>query len=298
MTQLIIPVVAISKEIDGIEMGVLKDGTPYLSSRGLAMLCGVSPSVVINHVAQWQSGERSSALAKYLLEEQIDDASLYVEIKDQRLHPHPEHVVIAFLKYYAFKSKPPIERAQHALSLLIKAGFRIFVYQSVGYEQSLNVDWKKYHDRLLLNPAPVGYFSIFHETAESSLKAMQKGLVIDEHTVPDISVGLVWSNYWTKNNLDAKYGARVHDTHIYPEYYPQSASNPVEIWVYPLDALPRFRRWLHEEYFPEKFPTYINNKVTKGFLPSAQAKQIVRALQPATAVPRLVGAKRASFPKE
>ena len=54
MAQLRLPAVAVSKEIDGIEMGVLKDGTPYLSNRGLAALCGVSPNVVITHVAQWR----------------------------------------------------------------------------------------------------------------------------------------------------------------------------------------------------------------------------------------------------
>lgn len=296
MAQLSLPVVAISKEIDGIEMGVLKDGTPYLSSRGLAALCGVSPSVVITHVAQWRNGERSSALAKYLVEKEVYDTSLYVEVKDQRLQPHPEHIVIAFLEYYAFKSRPPIEKAQHALGILLRAGFRLFVYQAVGYNQSLDSDWQKYHDRLILNPAPDGYFSVFHETSEYNLKAMRKGLVIDEHTVPDISVGMTWSRYWTQNNLDTKYGVRQKDNHIYPDYFPQSAANPVEIYVYPLDALPEFRRWLQRDYFPTKFPTYIQGKVGKGHLPLAKATQIIHALQPATAVPRLLGSTKAPLP--
>lgn len=219
MAQLSLPVVAISKEIDGIEMGVLKDGTPYLSSRGLAALCGVSPSVVITHVAQWRNGERSSALAKYLIEKGISDQSLYVEVKDQRLQPHPEHIVIAFLEYYAFKSKPPVEKAQDALGILLRASFRIFVYRSVGYNLVFDPDWQKYHDRLLLNPSPEGYFSVFHETSEHVLKAIRQGLSVDEHTIPDISVGITWSKYWVQNNLDNKYGLRAKDAHIYPDYY-------------------------------------------------------------------------------
>lgn len=33
-------------EIEGVAMGVLNDGTPYLTGRGLAEMCGVHHSVI------------------------------------------------------------------------------------------------------------------------------------------------------------------------------------------------------------------------------------------------------------
>jgi hypothetical protein len=39
---------------DGIEMGVMNNGTPYLGARGLASLCGVFPSVIITLIKDWE----------------------------------------------------------------------------------------------------------------------------------------------------------------------------------------------------------------------------------------------------
>ncbi len=33
-------------QFDGIEMGVMDDGTPFLSGAGLSQMCGVVPSVI------------------------------------------------------------------------------------------------------------------------------------------------------------------------------------------------------------------------------------------------------------
>lgn len=40
-------------EIDGIQMGVLSNGTPYLTMRGLAIMCSVAPSVIQGIAANW-----------------------------------------------------------------------------------------------------------------------------------------------------------------------------------------------------------------------------------------------------
>lgn len=280
MSQLALPNIAVTKEINGIEMGVLQDGTPYLSSRGLAELCGVSPSAVITHVANWRNGDRSSALAQYLQQKGISNRLLYTETGN-RVQAHLEEVVIAFLEYYSFHSKPPIQKAQLALSTLLRGGFRLFVYKSVGYNIQIRppASWQKFHDRLLLNPPPDGYFSVFKETADFVLTAIGEGFQVDEHTVPDISVGRTWSDHWTKNKLEQRYGSRIKDIHTYPDYFPQSARNPVEIHVYPDEAIGEFRRWMKREYIPNKFPSYINGKVQKGSLPASAANKIVRAIQ-------------------
>lgn len=68
MTQMVLSqVVVVEAEIDGIEMGVLADGTAYLTLRGLATVCGVAPSSIIEQVQAWNAGKRTSALAKHLI---------------------------------------------------------------------------------------------------------------------------------------------------------------------------------------------------------------------------------------
>lgn len=37
--------IVVEKEVDGVGMGVLNDGTPFLNMRGLARMCGVDPGV-------------------------------------------------------------------------------------------------------------------------------------------------------------------------------------------------------------------------------------------------------------
>ena len=40
-------------ERDGIVMGALSDGTPYLTGRGLARMCGVENSVIFRLPNNW-----------------------------------------------------------------------------------------------------------------------------------------------------------------------------------------------------------------------------------------------------
>ena len=42
-------------EIDGTGMGVLSDGTPYLTARGLARMCGVDHTLVLRMGSEWDS---------------------------------------------------------------------------------------------------------------------------------------------------------------------------------------------------------------------------------------------------
>lgn len=45
--------IARQKEINGVGMGVLSDGTPYLTGRGLARLCGVDSSRISELTNDW-----------------------------------------------------------------------------------------------------------------------------------------------------------------------------------------------------------------------------------------------------
>lgn len=43
-------------EIDGVEMGVLDNGTPYLSESGLARMCGIDRKALNRMAANWPAG--------------------------------------------------------------------------------------------------------------------------------------------------------------------------------------------------------------------------------------------------
>lgn len=47
-------------EVDGIGMGVLSDGTAYLTGRGLARMCGIEQRVVFEMTNGWLNGQPGS----------------------------------------------------------------------------------------------------------------------------------------------------------------------------------------------------------------------------------------------
>ena len=56
----------VSKEINGIEMGVMTGGTPFLSMRSLSKLCGVANSSLSVTSAEWIAGKRDTRLSRFL----------------------------------------------------------------------------------------------------------------------------------------------------------------------------------------------------------------------------------------
>lgn len=268
------------KEIDGIEMGVLNDGTPFLTGRGLARACGISNSTLVNwgeFTPQIGDSFRAGKMAELLAANGFDGARFFLRIPngiqfgiEASISAYPDNVCMAFLEYYAFEAgKRCTETASQNYRVLARKSLRSYIYQMTGYDPSQLVSrsWKHFHDRLLLNQMPEGYFSVFTETAQLVLASIRNGLVIDDHTVPDISVGKVWSGYWKANNLDKKYGNRMKYPHVYPDYFPQSsAQGGIEVFIYRLQSLGEFRTWLESTYLPDKFPNYLKNKEKQGAL--------------------------------
>lgn len=125
---------------------------------------------------------------------------------------------------------------------------------------------------------PVGYFSVFREIADLVVHMIQSGCPLDDHTVPDSSVGSIWSTYWAENNMDEVYGQRQKHPHNYPDWFPQSAANPVQAWIYPVKALGDFRVWLYENYIKINFPKYIQGKVKKGVFLASRAELLIGAV--------------------
>lgn len=143
-------------------------------------------------------------------------------------------------------------------------------------------DQQKYFDRVDMNKSTVddGYFGIFHEIAVMIPELIAVGVRIDEHTMPDISVGNMWGAYWTDNNLEEKYGKRIPYHHVYPPYFPQAKKKFVDAWQYPDKALPEFRYWFKHIYLPENFPNYMRRKVRQKDIPASVAAKAIAAFQP------------------
>lgn len=273
-------------EVNGIQMGVLNDTTPYLTERGLARLCGVNPKTISDLANNWTEERlkpRGKRIKQILIDHSFTSERIVIKTEQngQKVSAYPDAVCMAVLEYYAFESdSTDSQTAQRNYRLLARKTLRDFIYESIGFSpESLKLNsWKHYHDRILLNKLPIGYFSVFREIADIVVSAIESGLIIDSHTVPDISVGQMWAAHWKKNDLSEKYGERIKHPHEYPEYFPQAAAN-TEANIYPLSALGDFRIWLEGTYLPKNFPSYLQKKITQGLIPQATAGALLISLK-------------------
>lgn len=262
--------VEIQKDVDGIEMGVLENGIPYLTQRGLAKITGIARSVLFDITREWEEGfgntvlgkDRISFFQEYLFRNGFEEPRLYIEtIKDGVTnYAYPDIVCMAFLEYYAFEARNRSDTAVKSYRRIATYGLQRFIYDSLDYVPTDS--WRYYHDRvsLLKDSAPTGYFIVFNEMSGVTVDLITAGLTVNDKTIPDISVGQTWAAHWKANNLSEEYGERVEFLHYYPKYFPQASSNPQDAKAYPDAALPEFRRWIREEYLPTKFPSYILKK--------------------------------------
>ncbi len=94
-------------EINGIGMGVLSDGTPYLNQRGLAALCGVQNAHIGYISAQWNDDPakpRIQSIRTILGKVTNVPAAAHFEVKHKGTvhYCYPAEVCLAVLEYYAF----------------------------------------------------------------------------------------------------------------------------------------------------------------------------------------------------
>lgn len=69
--------IELRRDVNGLEMGVLSDGTVFLSGRSLAKLCGIAPSTISFSASTWAAGKRDGKLAQMLIAHGIERDSLY-----------------------------------------------------------------------------------------------------------------------------------------------------------------------------------------------------------------------------
>lgn len=281
--------VEVERVVGGVEMGVLENGLPYLTQRGLAEMSGASRKTIFDITQEWEEAQQTGVFPRgrmtffrdCLSKAGFDEAQLYIEIvKDSSPHyAYPDVVCTAVIEYYAFEAQVKNERALTSFRNLARFGLQHFIYEALGY--SLPDKWKYHHDRISLvqNAAPDGYFIIFNEVSGLIVDLITADLPVNDKTIPDISVGRCWGDHWNSRGFDTEYGLRIAYEHNYPPYYPQSAKNPLPAKAYPNAALPEFRRWFRHEYLTTRFPRYI---LTKAHLLGGQeqAKRLGNLYKP------------------
>lgn len=282
--------IAVEKEVDGIGMGVLSDGTPFLNIRGLARMCGVDHANIIRITSDWLNSPpkpREQKIRELVRAQGADDniAFIAINVNGMIQHAIPAAVSMAVLEYFAFEARQgDNEQAAKSYRVLARKGFSDFIYAQVGYNPSgaANIAWKQFHDRVSLNyhTVPDGYFSIFKELSDLYVTLIREGANLGHAFIPDISVGLIWSKYWVSESLDIIYGERIKYDHNYPLYFPQAASNPQQSFCYPDDALGEFRKWVRQVYIAKRMPIYLNQKIREGKIPAPAARAALDAFAP------------------
>lgn len=294
----VVHTIQLTKIVNGVEMGVLDDGTPFMSMRGITRICGVSNSHLSDTAKAWTEGRPTATkLGQFLVNSGVPtNEILYVPMavaasQGNVQYAFPDHICSLILEYYAFEADGKNATALQNYRLTSRAGLRLFIYTQVGYDPQNLVPqpWRQFHDRVTLVSAPTGFFSVFKESTDFLIHAIRNELPVDDKTVPDISIGLTWASYWAKDKLEERYGKRVKFDHNYPEYFAQAASNPQDMWVYPVAALPEFRVWLQTDYVKDKFPAYLTKKVAKGLLPASSA--MLMLIEAGAPVPPALAAK-------
>jgi len=275
-------------DIDGIQMGVMNDGSPFLTLRGLSRLCGVDHTALLRMTANWEE-ERTKPRGLFI-DKKLKDQGLNLNrlfhktvIQGTETNAFPDSVCMAILEYYAFEaSQSSREIALDNFRRLAGSQLRRFIYLSVGIDPDnpQRGALECFHERLLMNDqVPFGYFSVFREMADLSLKMVRGNFDFGPSAIPDISVGTMWSKYWVANGYDDRYGPRTKSPHVYPDWFPQHKAGPVEAWIYPDDALGVFRRWMQSDYIPNRLGDYLSKKAAHGALSPAEALKIVEAVK-------------------
>src|SRR6267378_6623842 len=99
--------VAAQTEIDGVGMGVLSDGTPFLTLRGLSRMSGVDIAAIVRITADWvltPLKPREQKIRELVRAQGADDSVAFFAVNRHGTVNHivPAAVCMAVLEYYAF----------------------------------------------------------------------------------------------------------------------------------------------------------------------------------------------------
>lgn len=230
-------------EFDDIEMGVLADGTPFLTGAGLAALCGVTPQAISDWGREINDRTPRWRTMTALLRDRGFEGDQIFEVLDdlpKKPNAYYEDVCLSLLEYYGYEAQENrrTEKAKTIFRQFARKTFRDFVYALVGYNQP-QLTFSQYtlsrithHHDVNSNPLPDGYFCLFDKMIEILQKFDLKiGYSLGERWYdtrqdivrflePDISLGQNFSSLFIDDfdDADAKfqdeYTSRVNNPKI------------------------------------------------------------------------------------
>ncbi|MHC6654901.1 hypothetical protein [Aeromonas salmonicida] len=266
--QLRLPIVPIKHQEDesGFEMGVMSDGTPYLTASGLAYLCGVARSVIITLVKDWdedRSNPRDLAISELIGKYRGDKSSLYrpIVVKGTTYHAIPaDSVCMAVLEYYAFETRNPSELARQNFRDLASQSLRELIYQRTGYKAAGVLP--SHLSRYIKNREKIPYthFSMLNEITLSLIAPLEEaGYTLPDNLVPDISEGRLFCAWLRKHKGVEPKG--------FPRYqHEYNDGRVVDACLYPIELMEDFRRHFHEIWLREKAPDYFKQRDTQALV--------------------------------
>lgn len=104
------PTVATYAEVDGIGMGLLSNGEPYVTQRGLAALCGVQNAHIGSISRDWSSDKPRIAAIQSRLGFKRAQAHRVLTHAGHRLYAYDTAIAQAVLDYYALDAGKHVQR--------------------------------------------------------------------------------------------------------------------------------------------------------------------------------------------
>lgn len=158
----------VERDVGGVGMGVLSDGTPYLSQRGLAVMCSVQNAHIVTISSQWNEPDLKPRIVsiRTIREKSGGTASTaHIEIfhAGRTHYCYPAEVCLAILEYYAFDAGVNCQpQARNNFRVLAGSKLRELIYSQVGYDPTGGDRFRDWHERISLNhqSAPKGYSSV------------------------------------------------------------------------------------------------------------------------------------------
>lgn len=275
------PHIVKAAEVNGIEMGVLSDGTAYFTVRGLARLCDVHHSQIVRLLQEYSpaSNRPRDRVVTAALNAMGYQGPMRIPV--QGAVAVPALPASAILGYYAYYAGTPNPTAQHHHMALVAVGAQTFVTKALNVQAPPpNPVVEQLLMRIGGSWPPPGTFSVLRESGHLLLRLVDHGVVVDHTTLPDVSIGQTWGRYWRDQRLEDQFGPRGEYDHFYPNGFPQAASNPQRAKCYPIGALVRHRVWLEEDYVQRHFPAYLTTKARQGAISAERREAILTALLP------------------
>jgi hypothetical protein len=275
-------------------VGILQDGTPFLSGRGLARACGISNSTLVGWgemTPQLGASHRAGKMASLLATYGYGGDRFFFKIPDgtkfegkANVSAYPYKVCMAFLDYYAFEANK--EEARNSLRILSEKQLPQFILAAVNGTTTATVQPMKpnprpaarvresspFETRPLREGIPIGYFTISQLCSEAQMRSLQAALQLDAFILTPDHIDKAWNHYWDIHKLWEQHGERfpLHDKETSPAWRTQS-------YIYPLSALDEFKQWLNWEFIPDRFPSYLQRKMKQRAFASGYRHQLPQA---------------------